>query len=67
MNPNLSREMVMARQQDALRSAAHRRLVAEAKNARRTNRPARHGIMSALAAQLAVITRPRKVFRARPV
>jgi hypothetical protein len=40
MNPSLTRELMMARQQDELRAAANRRLVAEAKQARKAGRPA---------------------------
>jgi len=41
MHPSVSRELIKARQQDGLRAAANRRLVAEAKQAREDARPAR--------------------------
>jgi len=40
MHANVSRELMKARQQEGLRAAAHRRLIAEAKQARENARPA---------------------------
>jgi hypothetical protein len=64
MHPSVSRELIIAHQQDELRAAASRRLVAEARNARRTANPAPRGTLATLVAQLTVMTlRPRKLFR----
>jgi hypothetical protein len=41
MNPSISRELMMARQQDRLRAAASGRLAAQATRARKDVRPAR--------------------------
>ena len=48
MHPSVSRELMKARQQDELRAAANRRLVAEAKQARESARPARPASGTAL-------------------
>lgn len=53
MNPSLSRELMMARQQDKLHAAANRRLVAEAKQARKADRPAPGTILPTPTARVA--------------
>jgi hypothetical protein len=52
MHPTLRYELMMSHQQDNLRSAAGRRLAAEAKRTRATARPASGGPLAVPAAQV---------------
>jgi hypothetical protein len=61
MHPSVSRELMKTRQQDGLRAAANRRLVAEAKQAREDSRSAGPASGTTLPAPTIPTVRPARV------